>query len=132
MLERFWDKVDITNSCWNWEALCNKDGYGRINSNGTMLLAHRYIYEILENHIPIGLELDHLCRNRKCVNPNHLDIVTKKENWSRGNSQSAKQSRQTHCKNGHEYSKHGIYLQNGHRRCIPCKKKYDRLRWSWR
>ena len=123
MLERFWDKVEITNSCWNWKAGCNSGGYAQYSNNGKMIPTHRYLYEILEDHIPKGLTLDHLCRNRKCVNPSHLEAVTLKENLLRGNTIPAKNARKTHCKNGHLFNKENTYHHNGKRECIPCRRE---------
>lgn len=85
-VKRFWDKVDKTSSCWLWQAKENVVGYGRIRIGGRKVLAHRYSYELLKGEIPNGLELDHLCRVPACVNPDHLEPVTRRENITRGKS----------------------------------------------
>ncbi len=101
--ERFWEKVDASGDCWEWTASCQPSGYGQISigHDGT-LLAHRVAWELLVSPIPIGMQLDHLCRNKRCVNPDHLEPVTWQENLRRGAPGAADQLRgRTHCKWGH-------------------------------
>lgn len=82
--ERFMVKVEKTDTCWNWTALTNQHGYGRFHvregDSQRMLVAHRYSYELHVGPIPAGLILDHLCHNRACVNPEHLRVVTYRQN----------------------------------------------------
>lgn len=80
-----WQRVnkDTVAGCWLWTGCCWPSGYGRITRNGRRHVAHRYIYEMLVAKVPDGLELDHLCRNRGCVNPEHLEPVTHQENMRR-------------------------------------------------
>ena len=134
VLNRFWDKVEITNSCWNWSGGKNKAGYGRISINHVMVLAHRFIYEIMESKIPRGIVIDHLCRNRSCVNPSHMDITTIGQNCMRGDSPSAINSRKTHCGKGHQYNDNNMRIdpKTKKKRCIICQKEYDRIRWKTR
>ena len=82
---RYAEKIRPEGECWVWNAYCMKNGYGLTSKNRRTVLAHRLIYEILVGPIQEGLELDHLCRVRACVNPAHLEIVTKGENLLRGN-----------------------------------------------
>lgn len=82
--KRFWSKVVITNKCWLWEGNKNKDGYGQFTVKGKNTQAHRYCYELLVYKITNGYQLDHLCRVHNCVNPNHLEEVTQRENIRRG------------------------------------------------
>lgn len=101
--ERFWAKVQKTDGCWNWIGAMSIDGYGRMLRGGKNVNAHRIAYELLVGPIPSGLTLDHLCRNRKCVNPSHLEPVTRGENVLRGESPSAIHARKTHCAYGHAF-----------------------------
>jgi hypothetical protein len=109
VMERFWEKVEKTGGCWNWTAGLNAAGYGMF-SDGKTRLAHRFAYEMVVGKIPDGLQLDHLCRNRSCVRPDHLEPVTNRENCLRGESPFAKHARQTHCVNGHEFTPENTYL----------------------
>lgn len=107
-------KID-ENDCWNWTGKINKGGYGYLSSRGKYYLAHRISYEFFVGEIPDGLTIDHLCRNRRCVNPNHLEVVTLKENISRG-----ERARQTHCLRGHPLFGNNLYIDSNHRRCRKC------------
>ncbi len=87
LAERFWANVEKTDLCWRWTAhLDRKTGYGRLLVDGGMVGAHRIAYQLLVGPIPEGLDLDHLCRNKACVNPDHLEPVTQQENIRRGKS----------------------------------------------
>lgn len=98
--ERFWKKVDKTASCWLWTASLAK-GYGQFHMNGALRMAHRVAYEALIGPIAVGLDLDHLCRVPRCVNPDHLEPVTHRENVLRSESFAAKQVMRTECPHGH-------------------------------
>jgi hypothetical protein len=80
---RFWSKVLISDGCWVWTGTTDKDGYGVLGVDGRFVRAHRFAYELLVGPIPEGLELDHLCFNRPCVNPGDLEPVTTQENLRR-------------------------------------------------
>lgn len=122
--QRFWEKVDKTSNpdgCWVWLASCGSHGYGQIGSHSTVMLAHKFAYESEVGTVPIGLQLDHLCRNRKCVNPAHLEPVTQQENIRRGQS-GAYLAARTHCPRGHEYAGDNLYIRpDGRgRECRAC------------
>lgn len=123
-MDRFWSKVEKTDTCWNWTACKNNTGYGLFSINNMMILSHRFSYELHKGKIPIGLEIDHLCRNRLCCNPDHLEAVTGKENIMRGDTGKAFGQRQkfkTHCPKGHPYSGDNLYIKpNGQRNCKEC------------
>lgn len=78
--ERFWPKVDKADDCWNWTAACSGAGYGQIKDSKRVLYAHRVSYEFAYGPIPEGMMIDHACRNRRCVNPEHLRACTSKQN----------------------------------------------------
>lgn len=104
-LKRFQEKIqlDIITGCWNWTGFRNSDGYGGFCNNGISQGAHRIAYEHWNGDIPKGLQIDHLCRNRSCVNPAHLEIVTLQENVRRGETGKYNKDK-THCKHGHKFT----------------------------
>ena len=117
------DKAE--DGCWNWLGYKSKTGYGRCGR----VWAHRRAYELLIGAIPAGLEIDHLCRNRGCVNPGHMEVVTHQENQRRGNSPYGINARKTHCIRGHEFSEANTYISpNGRRNCRRCHADYERAR----
>ncbi len=124
--ERFWARVAVTPGCWLWQAGKSADGYGRFSYQGKSVTSHGFAYQQLVGLIPDGLELDHLCRVRECVNPSHMEPVTHKENLMRGISPSAIHAEQTHCAQGHPYSEDNTYLRpTGTRRCKTCERVHS-------
>lgn len=122
--ERFWSKVNKTEECWLWTAAVDKAGYGRFGDR----YAHRYVYELKVGPVPQGLQIDHLCRVRHCVNPDHLEPVTQRENILRSPiSVAAVNARKTHCPRGHRYS---ILDNRGWRECRPCRNLQYRRRYA--
>jgi hypothetical protein len=132
---RFWNKVEPTdNGCWLWTAYIGPGGYGVFNFNGPSRVAHRIAYEVLVGPVPEGMECDHLCRVRHCVNPAHLEAVTSRENTIRGDAGLWRKNicaAMTHCVHGHPFDEENTWIRNwrGHRQCRTCAKKATR---DWR
>lgn len=101
--ERFWSKVDKSGDCWLWTGGRNVDGYGFLNHGTGGKRSHVIAYNMLVGEVPAGMELDHLCRNRQCVNPAHLEPVTHRENVLRGAGPAARHAKKTHCIHGHPF-----------------------------
>lgn len=111
--------VDFTNECWEWLGSKYQNGYGKYNRS----MAHRVSYELTKGHVPEDMCLDHLCKNRSCVNPEHLEIVTLVENVMRGESQHALNAKKSYCKNGHEFTLKNTYRRKDRatRECKTCR-----------
>jgi hypothetical protein len=109
-------KIHVTNSsCWEWLGRINEDGYGKYGN----FYIHRIVYEFYNDVIPE--ELDHLCRNRSCCNPTHLQEVSHRVNILRGQGVCAINARKTHCKRGHEFTKENTLLVKNGRNCKSCR-----------
>ena len=132
LVDRFWMKVQKTDGCWNWTGAKLIPGYGTIQDNHRKMRAHRLAYELLVGPIPDGLVLDHLCRNKGCVRPDHLEAVTQAENLMRGNGVGARHARKTHCNYGHEFNEQNTVVRYYHNRpvrcCKPCEARRNALR----
>lgn len=127
ILERHWKKILVNQNtgCWEWQGVKTNGGYGMVCYKYKTHIAHRFFYKALVGSIPEGLELDHLCRVRNCVNPNYLEPVTHQENCRRG-TQGDWQKQKTHCPQGHEYTLENTYIHSGKRQCKTCS--YHRLK----
>jgi hypothetical protein len=117
---RFMQNVAIAGSdCWEWEGSKRSNGYGRFGA--PTKLAHRMSYEFFIGPIPDGMQLDHLCRNRGCINPWHLEPVSCRTNLLRGETLASENAAKTHCSEGHPYSGDNLVVKsNGTRRCRSC------------
>lgn len=129
--DRFWEKVDKREDavCWDWTGALKANGYGQmlIHRDGRYckVHVHRFAYELLVGPIPEGLDLDHLCRNRKCVNPAHLEPVTRRENILRGQHRNILSHHANTCKHGHSLL--DAYVgKNGNRTCRTCMCAHQR------
>jgi hypothetical protein len=131
---RFWAKAIPANQihdgvpCIEWTGAVDRDGYGRFGRSG---LAHRwaFIWANGPDSIPTNTELDHLCRNRSCVAPAHLEAVSHRENLMRSGGVTAQCAAKTHCVNGHPFSVENTLLRpDGSRKCRTCKRECDRRR----
>ena len=131
--ERFWTKVDFNGPvpgrrpelgpCWLWDACRGRDDYGVFRLNGKNVRAHRWAYEFCIGPIPEGLELDHLCRTHACVEPDHVEPVTSRENTFRSSiAPAAINARKTHCAKGHQYNEVNTRWYLGSRKCRTCNR----------
>ncbi len=114
--------IRLGSPCVLWQGARNNNGYGVRTVCQRQVLAHRYAYEMERGPIPDGLELDHLCRVRECVNPAHLEPVTHAENMRR-----SAPAQKTHCQRGHEFSDENTRIApNGRRICRACRREWQR------
>jgi HNH endonuclease len=135
-LSSFFSRVEKTDTCWLWRGQITWNGYGLFNSNPLRKVAHRWLWEAWFGDVPKGLQLDHLCRVRNCVNPAHLEPVTQQENIKRGISGfigGLRNSSKTQCPKGHPYSEDNtsVYIKaNGrtNRRCKACHRDKEIIR----
>mgnify|MGYP006403574733 FL=1 len=124
--DRFWEKIVIKDTgCWEWQGYCNEEGYGRLGLGSTVVRAHRWAYEHYKGPIGDQLPLDHICRVRHCVNPDHLEPVTHRENAMRGEHPWVKISRSGFCKRGHLQNEENSYYPKGRpgsKQCRVCRR----------
>src|SRR3990170_3439480 len=131
----FWAKVLVGSGptlrpdlgpCWEWRMPISSNGYSHYWVRTRYILGHRLTYETLIGHIPPGLEPDHLCRKRICVNPAHIELVTHQENIRRGKAA----TRKTHCFRGHPFDEVNTHIKtDGYRECRTCRRAWARVYW---
>jgi hypothetical protein len=130
---RFWGKVEKSDGCWAWKGYVSKKGYGTFyidNVRGTCG-AHRYSLKASGINIPKGLVVDHTCRNRACVRPDHLRVVTPRVNvLENSNSPSALNAKKTHCPKGHPLSGDNLIRNGGERLCRACRQECGRRTYA--
>lgn len=120
-------KIEVLeNGCWKWLGYVDIQGYGRYEVQNNYVrdrqYAHRFVYELLRERIPPNREIDHLCKYKTCVHPDHLEVVTSRENVRRSSSVCAVNGRKTHCKYGHEFTPENIYKMKHGRACLMCRR----------
>lgn len=139
-LDRFMSFVEVTNDCWYWKGVKNPQNYGMFGMHGVKVCAHRVSYELFVAKIPQELVIDHICHNkdlnckgvldclhRSCVNPEHLQVVTQKQNLKNSKLTDAGKER---CKRGHEFGEQrGYNARMGYRRCYVCERAKSRRNW---
>lgn len=123
-MERFWSKVTKTDWCWLWTG--QSSGYGSFWNGRKLVGAHRFSYELAKGPLQSELMVRHLCRNPRCVNPSHLEAVSKREAICRGMSPIGINSRKTICPAGHVYSEENTSIRRGQRECRRCHRERAR------
>jgi hypothetical protein len=131
VVERFWALVDMNGSvpanlpdlgnCWLWQGNISGDGYGRFWDGTRKIQAHNFLISA-----GIGLQPDHLCRNRRCVRPSHLEPITCRENLLRGDTLASHNALKTHCKNGHPFDDSNTKIRPTGRDCYACGRERTR------
>lgn len=109
----------MTEKCIPWPGRCDPDGYGRLAGK----LAHRLMFEKINGPIPEGMEVDHLCKTRNCINPEHLEVVTHRENWLRSGAVTVSHLQKSHCLHGHLFDTDNTYYRSGRRSCRACNNR---------
>lgn len=138
-IETFWSRVSAgpEDACWPWRGALAANGYGRfaprVDGRPFRVQAHRLAYELTFGPIPDGLVIDHLCRNRACANPTHMEPVSPRTNVLRGVGVASKNSAKTHCVDGHAFGPENTYVTpNGRRMCRECQRRRNRAHYARR
>lgn len=135
LLRRLWDNttIDPVTGCWTWTGSLDRNGYGKIRFRGQTRAVHRIAMLHIGREFDTVLTLDHLCRNRACWNPAHLDAVTNRENILRGVAPTAVNAARTECTNGHPFDEANTRWRhrpgrNAERQCRECDRQHERRR----
>ncbi len=127
IIQRLYSQAEQVGECLLRTGYVRKDGYSLFSVGSRIDYAHRFAYELFASTIPEGLEVDHLCRNRRCVNPAHLELVTSVVNTLRGEGPTAQNARKTHCPKNHPFDTVNTYIdKRGHRYCRECERQKSR------
>ena len=121
--------IDPVAGCWHWKG-ATSDGYGQVTDPSTrkLIYVHRLTFILAGGHIPASYQLDHICRVRACCNPEHLRVVTGRENILCSTGFSARNAKKTACPKGHPYSGHNLYIRpSGYRECRACARERARI-----
>ena len=117
-------KIDYSGDCWEWTGYCELAGYGKVYWDGFTIYAHRVMWEVVVGPIPEGLTIDHLCMNRRCVNPGHLRVISLRDNiLASPNTLAGINVRKTHCIHGHPFNEQNTYKWRGTRSCRTCNRE---------
>lgn len=136
-IEVFFSHILSLDGCWQWGGYVQNAGYASFSTSRETILAHRWSYRYFVGKIKAKMTLDHLCRNKLCVNPDHLEQITRTQNIQRAGlaGVALHESKKLYCSKGHSYQEHGVRYKNGHtaygtpkyaRRCTVCEPKYLR------
>jgi len=127
---RLWDNVAVrgADECWPWTGALTRDGYGRIrDDSGRKVGVHRLAWTLTNGPVPDGQVIDHLCRERACCNPAHMEPVDNRTNLMRGDTHAARNAAKTHCIRGHEFSEANTYVDAlGKRVCRTCRQAHKK------
>ena len=119
---RFWDKVDVTEGCWNWQSSTTSEGYGRFSVGGRDVSAARWFYELNYGPIAEGMLLRRTCENRRCVRLDHLEPCSRVDHAGISKGPISENARKTECIRGHALKGDNLYVDpNGSRKCIQCR-----------
>jgi hypothetical protein len=134
LIERFNEKwhLDEATGCWIWDAYKQPSGYANLWNGERVEQAHRISYRLFVGEIPRGTEIDHRCRNRACVNPEHLRAVTHRENMRVSDAPMGRNAAKLRCKRGHPLSGTNLVIRNGTRQCRECLNRRARRAKFWR
>jgi hypothetical protein len=130
-IARFHANIEYSDGCWIWKGYVMNAGYGAFATKNGAMLVHRWSYQHFRDKIPHKMTVDHLCKQKLCANPAHMELVTRAENIKRAGLAgiALSESKKTHCPKGHKYSEHGVIYKNGYseygtqkfaRRCSIC------------